>query len=108
VAALEGFFGPAAGLSASVITRLASQWQAERAAFMRRDLADRDYVDCWADGVHCNVWLDDERLCCLVIIGARADGTKELVAVADGERDSTSRGRSCCATCAAVACAPRS
>jgi putative transposase len=89
VPALEGFFGSAAGLSASVITRLTAQWQAEREAFMRRSLVDRDYVYCWADGVHFNVRLDDERLCCLVIIGARADGTKELVAVADGYREST-------------------
>jgi putative transposase len=51
VPALERFFGAAAGLSASVITRLAAQWQAEREAFLQRDLQDRDDVDCWADGV---------------------------------------------------------
>ena len=89
VPALEGFFGAAAGLSASVITRLAAQWQAERQAFAQRDLHDRDYVYCWADGIHFNLRLADGRLCCLVIVGVRADGTKELVAVADGEREST-------------------
>jgi putative transposase len=89
VPALEGFFGAAAGLSASVITRLAAQWQAERQAFVQRDLHDRDYVYCWADGIHFNLRLADGRLCCLVIVGVRADGTKELVAVADGEREST-------------------
>jgi putative transposase len=90
VPALEGFFGAAAGLSASVITRLTSQWQAERAAFAQRSLADRDYAYCWADGIHFNIRLGDQgRLCCLVIIGVRADGTKELVAVADGTREST-------------------
>jgi putative transposase len=89
VPALEGFFGAAAGLSASVITRLAAQWQAERQAFAQRDLHDRDYVYCWADGIHFNLRLEDGRLCCLVIVGVRADGTKELVAVADGEREST-------------------
>jgi putative transposase len=89
VPALEGFFGTAAGLSASVITRLAAQWQAERQAFAQRDLHDRDYVYCWADGIHFNLRLEDGRLCCLVIVGVRADGTKELVAVADGEREST-------------------
>jgi putative transposase len=90
VPALEGFFGVAAGLSASVITRLAAQWQAERQAFVQRDLLDRDYVYCWADGIHFNLRLEDGRLCCrLVIVGVRADGTKELVAVADGEREST-------------------
>jgi putative transposase len=87
--ALEGFFGAAAGLSASVITRLTVQWQTDREAFMARSLADRDYVYVWADGVHFNVRLAEERLCTLVIIGVRSDGTKELVAVADGLREST-------------------
>jgi putative transposase len=89
VPALERFFGAAAGLSASVVTRLTAQWQAEREAFLARDLSDRDYVYCWADGIHFNIRLEDGRLCCLVIVGVRADGTKELVAVADGEREST-------------------
>ena len=90
VPALEAFFGTAAGLSASVITRLVEQWQAERAAFARRDLRGVDYVYCWADGVHFIVRLGDQgRLCCLVIVGVRADGRKELVAIADGEREST-------------------
>jgi putative transposase len=89
VPALEGFLGAAAGLSASVITRLAAQWQAERQAFAQRDLHDRDDVSCWADGSHCNLRLEDGRRCWLVIVGVRADGTKELVAVADGERQST-------------------
>ena len=88
VPALERFFGAAAGLSASVVTRLTVQWQAEREAFLRRSLADRDYVYCWADGIHFNIRLDEGRLCCLVLVGVRADGTKELVAVADGQRES--------------------
>jgi transposase-like protein len=88
VPALEAFFGASAGLSASVVTRLTQQWQAERAAFQQRDLSDRDYVYCWADGIHFNLRLEDGRLCCLVIVGVRADGTKELVAVADGQRES--------------------
>ena len=87
--ALEGFFGSAAGLSASVITRLTTQWQAEQRAFAERRLDDRDYVYVWADGIHFNVRLEEDRLCCLVIVGVRADGTKELVAVADGYREST-------------------
>jgi putative transposase len=89
VPALEGFFGSAAGLSAAVITRLVTSWQADHEAFGRRDLTDRDYVYLWADGIHFRVRLEQARLCCLVIVGVRADGTKELVAVADGEREST-------------------
>jgi len=87
--ALAEFFGSSAGLSASVIARLVEQWQAEHAAFARRDLHDRDYVYCWADGVHFNLRLADGRLCVLVVVGVRADGTKELVAVARGTREST-------------------
>jgi putative transposase len=89
VPALEGFFGSAAGLSAPVITRLAAAWQADHQAFCQRDLHDRDYVYCWADGVHFRVRLEQAHLCCLVIVGVRVDGTKELVAVCDGEREST-------------------
>jgi putative transposase len=90
VPALEELFGSAAGLSASVITRLCEQWQAEREAFAQRDLSEVDYVYCWADGVHFSIRLGDQgRLCCLVIVGVRADGRKELVAVADGTREST-------------------
>jgi putative transposase len=87
--ALSGFFGSAAGLSASVVTRLTRQWQDEARAFAQRRLEDRDYVYIWADGVHFNVRLEEERLCALVIVGVRADGTKELVAIADGYREST-------------------
>jgi transposase-like protein len=94
--ALEGFFGSAAGLSASVITRLTTAWQTEHRAFMERSLADRDYVYVGADGVHFTIRLEEERLCCLVIVGVRPDGTKELVAIADGYRSGSGRrcGRS--------------
>jgi putative transposase len=87
--ALAGFFGSAAGLSPSVITRLTTQWQAEQRAFAERDLSEKDFVYVWADGVHFNVRLEEDRLCCLVIVGVRADGSKELVAITDGYREST-------------------
>jgi transposase-like protein len=89
VPALEAFFGSGAGLSAAVITRLVAAWQADYEAFGRRDLSEVDYVYVWADGVHFKVRLEQARLCCLVIVGVRADGNKELVAVCDGEREST-------------------
>ena len=90
VPALAEFFGAKAGLSASVITRLSTSWGAEREAFAARDLSDRDYVYVWADGIHFSIRLgEDERLCCLVVVGVRSDGTKELVGLADGYREST-------------------
>ena len=70
-------------------SRLTTQWQAEQRVFAERRLDDRDYVYVWADGVHFNVRLEEERLCCLVIVGVRVDGTKELVAIGDGYREST-------------------
>jgi transposase-like protein len=88
--ALAGLLGAdAAGLSPTTIARLVKVWEAEYAAFRRRDLADRDYVYVWADGVHFNIRLEDDRLCTLVVIGARPDGTKEVIAVEDGYREST-------------------
>jgi putative transposase len=89
VPALEAFFGSGAGLSAAAVGRLLAAWQTDYQAFCQRDLAERDYVYVWADGVHFRVRLEQVRLCCLVMVGVRADGTKELVAVADGEREST-------------------
>lgn len=89
IPALEEFFGTGSGLSAATITRLTEQWQAERERFMGRDLSERDYVYVWVDGVHTGVRLgSDGRLCSLVMVGARLDGTKELVAIEDGYRES--------------------
>ncbi len=87
--ALAEFFGTSAGLSASVITRMTTGWQEDYRRFAQRDLSGVDYVYCWVDGIHFNVRLDQDRVCTLVIIGVRADGTKELVALSDGHREST-------------------
>ena len=88
--ALGEFFGTEAGLSPASITRLTEQWRGEREEFMRRELSERDYVYVWVDGIHTRVRLGhDDRLCCLVMVGARLDGTKELVAVQDGYRESS-------------------
>jgi putative transposase len=87
--ALEQFLGSGAGLSASTITRLTTQWQDEARAFADRDLSALDFVYVWVDGIHLKVRLEQEKLCLLVMIGVRADGCKELIALADGYREST-------------------
>lgn len=87
--ALEQFLGSGAGLSASTITRLTAQWQDEARAFAGRSLAGTDYVYVWVDGIHLKVRLEQDKVCLLVMIGVRADGTKELVALDDGHREST-------------------
>jgi len=78
----------ATGLSATNIARLTNEWESEYRAFQKQSLADRDYVYVWVDGVHFNVRLEDDRLCTLVMIGVRPDGTKELITVEDGYRES--------------------
>ncbi|MEU4645829.1 IS256 family transposase [Micromonospora sp. NPDC023814] len=89
VPALQQFLGSTAGLSAAAITRLTTQWTDDYHAWRKRDLSQVDYVYVWADGIHVNVRLDEDKLCLLVVVGVRADGTKELVALADGYREST-------------------
>jgi transposase-like protein len=88
VPALEGFLGSGSGLSSATVTRLTVQWQDEAKAFNNRDLSTVDYVYVWADGVHLGVRLDEEKLCLLVMIGVRIDGKKELIALAEGYRES--------------------
>jgi len=88
VPALGQFLGSSAGLSASVVTRLTETWRGEQRAFAARDLSGVDYVYLWADGIHVNIRLEEHKLCLLVMIGVRADGRKELIALADGYRES--------------------
>ena len=87
--ALTQFLGSAAGLSPATVTRLTTQWQDDAAAFGKRSLADTDYVYMWVDGIHLKVRLEQDKVCLLVMIGVRADGTKELIALADGFRESS-------------------
>ena len=89
--ALEQLLGEdAAGLSPATISRLCKDWEAEHARFRTRSLRFHPYAYLFVDGVHVSVRLgEDDRLCLLVVIGVREDGTKELLAVEDGYREST-------------------
>jgi putative transposase len=87
--ALAALVGPdAKGLSASVVTRLKAVWQEEYQAWSKRSLQDKHYVYVWADGVHFNIRLEDDRQCILVLMGATPDGTKEVIAISEGHRES--------------------
>jgi len=87
--ALQALVGPdCPGLSASVITRLKQQWAGEYKHWSQRDLSGEHYVYIWADGVHFNVRLEEDPQCILVLMGATAEGKKELIAIADGYRES--------------------
>jgi len=87
--ALAALLGPEApGLSATTVVRLKQVWEEDFKAWNERSLEGKRYVYLWVDGIHCNVRLEDGRPCILVVIGATPEGTKELVAVQDGERES--------------------
>ena len=87
--ALASLLGPqTAGLSASTVVRLKSVWEEEFKTWNKRSLEGREYVYVWADGVHFNIRLEEDRQCILVLMGATKDGKKELIAVHDGYRES--------------------
>jgi putative transposase len=87
--ALQAILGPdAPGLSAATVTRLKTAWESEHAAWSKRSLKGKHYVYVWADGVHFNIRLEGGRQCILVLMGATAEGKKELIAIADGYRES--------------------
>lgn len=87
--ALSALLGPQAkGLSPNTITRLKDAWSQEYASWNQRSLAGKRYVYLWVDGIYFNVRLEEDRSCILVVMGATADGKKELVAVHDGVRES--------------------
>ena len=90
--ALQSLLGEnAKGLSPNVIVGLKEKWSKEYEGWSRRDLSDKEYVYIWADGIHVNIRLEDpemKRQCMLVLMGATVDGTKELIAVVDGYRES--------------------
>ena len=87
--ALTALVGPnCPGLSASTVTRLKACWEDEFQEWNQRSLDGKEYVYLWADGVHFNIRLEEDRQCILVLMGATADGRKELIAVVDGYRES--------------------
>jgi putative transposase len=92
--ALSAILGEqASGLSATNVVRLKAGWEADYKAWRQRDLSTKRYVYWWADGIYFNVRLEEERSCVLVLIGALEDGTKELLAVVDGYRESSQSWR---------------
>ena len=87
--ALSALLGTdAPGLSASTVVRLKQVWETECKEWGRRDLTGKEYVYIWVDGIHFNIRLEEHRQCILVVMGATADGKKELLAIQDGYRES--------------------
>jgi putative transposase len=87
--ALAVLVGPGCpGLSASTVVRLKQTWEDDYKRWNQRDLTGKRYVYIWADGIHFNVRLEEDRTCILVLMGATEDGRKELIAIQDGYRES--------------------
>src|SRR5512143_1255527 len=100
--ALQAILGPdAPNLSAPTITRLKAAWEDDHRAWSKRSLAGKRYVYVWADGVHLNIRLEGGRQCILVLMGATAEGKKELIAIADGYRESEQSWRELLLDCKA-------
>ncbi|MFO1352962.1 MAG: IS256 family transposase [Gammaproteobacteria bacterium] len=92
--ALKALMGERAeGFSAATVSRLKAGWIEEVRRWQKRDLTGKPYVYFWADGIDFGIRAEHERACALVVIGATAQGEKELVALEEGFRESTESGR---------------
>jgi transposase-like protein len=86
--ALRGLLGPSAPLSPSSIERLREKWQGEYDVWAGRSLEGCEPVYVWADGIYVKAGLEREKACLLVVIAGMANGTKEILAVVPGYRES--------------------
>ena len=84
---------PAEGFSASTVTRLTHEWQAQMREWKRRDLSQERFAYIWADGIYCGLRAEDVKLCVLVVIGVNEHGEKKFLAIEDGQRESTESWR---------------
>ena len=106
--ALQALLGPdCPGLSATTITRLKSVWEQEHEEWCKRSLEGKEYVYVWADGIHTNIRLEEDRQCILVLMGATKDGEKELIAMTDGHRESAQSWRELVSTRRFSHCMPK-
>ncbi len=86
----------AGGLSPSTIARLKEAWIDEHDCWRERDLSAKRYVYAWADGIYVQARLEDDAQCLLVIIGATAEGKKELVSLPTASTRARNPGRNSC------------
>ena len=87
--ALRGLLGEGAPLSKATIRRLRAVWTVEFEAWAKQSLSDREVVYVWADGIYVKAGLERDKAALLVVMGAMRDGTKEVLAVTSGYREST-------------------
>lgn len=85
--AMRGLLGESAPLSASSIGRLKQVWTAEYQTWKRQPIP-HDVVYLFVDGIYVKAGLEKEKAALLVAIGVRADGSKQVLAVECGQRES--------------------
>jgi transposase-like protein len=86
--ALRGLLGDGAPLSESSIQRLKSKWEVEYEAWRNEDLSGLEPVYLWADGVYVKAGIGKDKAALLVVIAVMKDGTKRVLAVESGYRES--------------------
>jgi transposase-like protein len=87
--ALRGLLGDDAPLSAATVARLKARWQIEYEQWKNRSLADLEVVYLWVDGIYVKAGLEKQKACLLVAVAGLADGSKTIVALEAGFREST-------------------
>ena len=85
--AMGWLLGEGAPLSKATIVRLKAGWEAQYKDWKRRKM-DKEYLYVWADGIYPKGGPIDENLCLLVVYGVTRTGTKELLALEEGYRES--------------------
>jgi putative transposase len=81
--------GETTALSANAVVRLKERWGAEYEVWRQRPLGEHRYAYIWSDGIYLGAGSEAERTALLCVLGAREDGTKELLALELGYREST-------------------
>jgi transposase-like protein len=81
--------GEQAPLSESTILRLREAWEQEYQAWRERRLDEHRYAYVWFDGIYVGCGQERQKTVLLCVLGAREDGTKELLALEEGYREST-------------------
>lgn len=86
--ALRGLLGDGAPLSPASIQRLKAKWEAEYEAWKEEDLSGLEPIYLWADGIYVKAGIGKDKAALLTVIVSLSDGTKKVLAVEPGYRES--------------------
>ncbi len=86
--ALRGLLGEDAPISANTIARLKEKWHGEWEEWATRRLDGLEVVYLWVDGIFVKAGFEKEKAAVLAVMAALSDGSKVIVAVKAGYRES--------------------